>query len=61
VKHEAEGPIDAATVRRVAYETDTDVRSVWKQLAGVRVRGRSGERIRHALAELRGQATTPKP
>jgi hypothetical protein len=61
VKHETAGTLDAATVRRVAYETDTDARSVLKELAGVRVRGRSGERIRHALAELRGLATSPKP
>jgi len=49
--------VDSLTVRSIAVEADTDVRSVQKRLRGERVRGRAGERIDAVLARrgLRAQ------
>jgi hypothetical protein len=41
--------IDTITIRRIAVDTMTDPRSVAAELAGKRVRGLAGERIRRAL------------
>jgi hypothetical protein len=44
--------LDEIDIRKIAYETDTDIRSVRKELSGQKVRGRVGDRIRRALAAL---------
>ncbi len=43
--------LDEIEARRIALETQTDVRSVKKALAGGHVRGLPGARIQRALAE----------
>jgi len=58
-KHDAApGPIqlDSLTLRTIAVESDTDVRSVQRALRGEHVRGRAGERI-HAVLVRRGILT----
>jgi hypothetical protein len=42
--------IDEATVAGIAAEAEADPRSVWKRLAGGKVRGRVGVRIDRAIA-----------
>jgi hypothetical protein len=45
--------LGAATIRRIAVESDTDPRSVKNVLAGLPVKGMAGERIRRVLAHRR--------
>jgi hypothetical protein len=45
------GTIDEIEARRIAVETQTDVRSVKKVVSGGHVRGLPGARIHRALAE----------
>jgi hypothetical protein len=42
--------IDEAVVAAIAAEAEADPRSVWKRLAGGKVRGRVGARIDRAIA-----------
>jgi len=42
--------IDEAVVAAIAAEAEADPRSVWKRLAGGKVRGRVGVRIDRAIA-----------
>jgi hypothetical protein len=46
--------IDEETVAAIAAEAEVDARSVWKRLAGGKVRGRAGARIDRVIAERLG-------
>ena len=51
--------IDEIEARRIAVETQTDVRSVKKVLLGGSVRGLAGARIQRALRERESQVLGP--
>jgi hypothetical protein len=42
--------VDEETVAAIAAEAEVDARSVWKRLAGGKVRGRAGARIDRVIA-----------
>ena len=50
--------IDEDTVAAIAAEAEVDVRSVWKRLAGGKVRGRVGARIDRVIAARLGEGTS---
>ena len=52
--------IDEATVAAIATDAEADPRSVWKRLAGGKVRGRVGARIDRAIAAHRAKKD-PQP
>jgi hypothetical protein len=55
--------VDDETVARIAEASEATPRSVWKRLAGGRIRGRVQARIDRAIAEARAVAgsSTPAP
>ena len=53
--------VDDETVARIAEAAEATPRSVWKRLAGGRIRGRVQARIDRAIAEARAVAGSSAP